>query len=119
MKILILIGIILFLAFAVFAQCAEPVLENTGSVVVSKTFSVGKNSAGEVYLSLEAAAKNFSWEKKDSEAAALTIFTDGKYNQDMLLFAGAEKFTYHLMLGKFAVGKHSLNWFFRSFGAIR
>jgi len=104
------------LSFVAFAQCEnEPRLEQTGKVLALKKFKTPlavtkKNSAeNEVYLSLEASATNGAWNKKSAEAATLTLFVDGKYNQDVILFAGNEKFDYRVLLGEFSGGEHTLS----------
>ncbi len=73
---------------------------------LQKTFEV--ESESEVLLDLDAAAPGTSWAEIGSEAAVLTLFVDGKYHQDVILFAGARLFTYRLMLGRFLPGAHSL-----------
>jgi hypothetical protein len=62
----------------------------------------------EVLLDLTAAAPHTSWAEAGSEAAVATVFVDGRYNQDIFLFAGARPFTYQLMLGRYQPGEHSL-----------
>jgi hypothetical protein len=91
-----------------FAQCAtEPTIEQTGKIVAARDFTV-KDAPGEMILTLEAAARDTSWAKVGAEGAALTVFVDGKYNQDIILFAGAEKFAYPVALGNFERGKHKI-----------
>ena len=104
-----LLIILQFFAPAAFAQCEEPSIDTTGKKVAAGNFEIKNQTApGEMILTLEAAAKNSSWETKGAESAVLAIFVDGKYNQDVLLFAGAEKFAYQVVLGKFAAGKHKV-----------
>lgn len=92
------------------AQCEEPSFENTGKTIATKNFEINQQtSQNEIILSFEAATQNASWGRKGSESAVLTIFIDGKYNQDLILFAGKEKFTYQIILGKIAHGKHKIS----------
>lgn len=63
---------------------------------------------GEAVLHLQAAAPGTSWGRKGSEAAVLTLYVDGRYNQDVTLFAGARSFTYRIVLGPLAKGSHSV-----------
>ncbi len=90
------------------AQCAsEPTIAQTGKIIIAREFTV-KEKPKEMILTLEATAKNSSWAKVGAEAAVLTVFVDGKYNQDVVLFAGAEKFAYRVALGNFEPGKHKI-----------
>jgi hypothetical protein len=73
---------------------------------VERTFELGTES--EVLLDLTAAAPGTSWSEKGKEAAVARILVDGRYQQDVILFAGSHPFTYSLMLGHLAPGTHSL-----------
>ena len=111
-KIIITLIFIFLNSLIISAQCEAPTLEKTGKIISSKIFEIGsKTSQNEMILALEAAAKNSSWEVKGAESAVLTIFIDGKYNQDVFLFSGAEKFAYKLILGKFSDGTHKITIF--------
>jgi hypothetical protein len=66
-------------------------------------------SAMEVGLEIEASAPDTSWMRKGAEAAAILIFVDGNYNQDLLLWAGAEVFGYRVMLGRLPKGRHTVS----------
>ncbi len=59
----------------------------------------------EVGLEIEARSPGASWARKGAEAPALLISVDGKYNQDLLLWAGDEFFNYRVMLGRLRRGK--------------
>lgn len=63
----------------------------------------------EVGLEIEARSPDTSWMRKGAEAAALLISVDGKYNQDLLLWAGDEFFNYRVMLGRLSSGKHTVS----------
>jgi hypothetical protein len=71
-----------------------------------KTFRLEREA--EVLLDLTAAAPHTSWAVKGSEAAVVTALVDGQYNQDIILFAGARSFTYHVLLGRYKPGEHLL-----------
>jgi hypothetical protein len=73
---------------------------------VEKTFTV--SSSGEALLDLTAIAPGVNWEEKDKESAVITLSLDGKYNQDIVLFMGQQKFTYKVSLGHVEPGVHSL-----------
>jgi hypothetical protein len=100
-----------------FSLCkAEPTIETTGKIVLTKSFEakdVPSNGqfaslTNEFLLTLDANAKGSSWGLKGAESPVLTVFVDGKYNQDLMLFAGAERFTYQISLGKYEKGEHTL-----------
>ncbi|MBA3692107.1 MAG: hypothetical protein H0W77_01515 [Acidobacteria bacterium] len=123
-----LILLISLYASAAFAQCEkEPTIERTGKIIHAKKFSVpfktnfaskmlfkmiGALTEGrenEMFLSFDASVTGADWMVKNAEAAVLTVFVDGKYNQDVILFAGAKKFNYRASLGKFETGEHTLS----------
>ncbi|MBI3962428.1 MAG: hypothetical protein HY335_06735 [Deinococcus sp.] len=70
------------------------------------------SSPGEVLLALTAAVPDTNWSAKGREAAAVRIFLDGAYHQDVVLFAGAEPFTYRRGLGEVPAGTHHLEMAF-------
>lgn len=74
--------------------------------LVEKPFRV--ETEAEVLLDLTAAAPHTSWGEKDSEAAVATVFLDGRYHQDIILFAGESFFTYPVLLGQMKPGDHAL-----------
>lgn len=87
-----------FLLAAPIAISAQTLLE--------KRFSATAES--EALLDLTASAPGTSWRERGAEAAVATIYIDGQYHQDVILFAGAREFTYQLMLGRVRPGEHSL-----------
>lgn len=62
----------------------------------------------EVLLDLVASAPGTSWGTRGSEAAVVTMFIDGRYHQDVILFAGSQMFTYSVALGRLTAGGHAL-----------
>lgn len=66
------------------------------------------NAEAEALLDLTASSPGTSWQTTGSEAATVTILVDGRQHQDAILFAGAQQFTYKLLLGRVAPGEHSL-----------
>ncbi len=100
--------LVMFNSILAVAQCAnEPTIEQTGKIIASREFTV-KDKSNEMILTLEAGANKSSWAKVGAEGATLTVFVDGKYNQDVMLFGGAKKFVYQVALGIFEQGKHAL-----------
>jgi hypothetical protein len=94
-----------FLSLLIFAfgWAVPPVFAQT---LHEKTFQVA--SEAEAVLELTASAPNTAWREKGREAAAVTIFVDGRYHQDLLLFNGARELTYQLLLGRLQAGEHTL-----------
>lgn len=88
----------LLLAVAPNAISAQTLLE--------KKFTAPAES--EALLDLTASAPGTSWRERGAEAAVVTIYVDGQYHQDVILFAGARDFTYQLMLGRVGPGEHSM-----------
>ena len=95
------------LQFGVFAQCENaPTIAATGKIL--KELKVNDSKSSELGLQIKASVKGASWEIKSAEAAVLTVFVDGKYNQDVILFAGESSFEYQVLLGKYNAGKHKI-----------
>jgi hypothetical protein len=100
-----------------YAMLAISLLSATPSAISAQTlhekrFSVAAES--EALLDLTASAPGTSWRERGAEAAVVTIYVDGQYNQDLILFAGALEFTYQLMLGRVGPGEHGLRVEFNS-----
>lgn len=74
--------------------------------VLEKSFRV--EAEAEVLVDLEASGPHTSWGEPGSEAAVATLLVDGRYNQDIFLFAGEHPFTYQVMLGRLQPGEHLL-----------
>jgi hypothetical protein len=69
-----------------------------------KTFFT--HAPGEARLALTASAPGTDWGAAGRESAVVTVTVDGRYSQDVVLFAGAERFTYDVALGKLDRGRH-------------
>src|SRR5215813_5910932 len=79
---------------------------SSAQTLLEKKFSATAES--EALLDLTASAPGTSWRERGAEAAVATIYVDGQYQQDVILFAGARDFTYQLALGRVGTGEHSL-----------
>ena len=79
---------------------------SSAQTLLEKKFSATAES--EALLDLTASAPGTSWRERGAEAAVATIYIDGRYHQDVILFAGARDFTYQLTLGRVGTGEHSL-----------
>ena len=64
------------------------------------------HAPGEARLALSAAAPQTDWGTAGCESAVLTVTVDGRYSQDVVLFAGAQRFAYDVALGPVARGRH-------------
>ena len=125
-KLLLSIILILFATIEFSAQCPEADRQEFSKVLVKKTFQIPKTGKqNEQVLTLDAFTEGSSWQKSGAESGAVTIFVDGKYNQDILLFNGSTKFRYQVLLGQFDVGNHRLEIVFNpkrsaeKIGAVR
>lgn len=111
----------------VFAQCeSEPTIAATGKILKTEKFetpwlkfpakqlmratsALSRATENLGLLELKASAPNSSWGKASAEAAVLTVFVNGRYNQDIVLFAGAEMFIYRTVLGNLGAGKQEIS----------
>ena len=83
----------------------------TPSVISAQTLLEKRFTApaeAEALLDLIASAPGTSWRERGAEAAVVTIYVDGQYHQDVILFAGARELNYQLMLGRVGAGEHNL-----------
>src|SRR5262247_243654 len=99
----------LLLAVSLLSITPIPISAQT---LLEKRFSVAAES--EALLDLTASAPGTSWRERGAEAAVVTIYVDGQYHQDVILFAGSREFTYQLILGRVGPGEHSLRVEFNS-----
>lgn len=114
-NLLLVILLTAFCSLQVFAQCeTEPTIEKAGKILkqlkikISQAETVGNSVESEIGLFVKASVRGASWQKKGAEAAVLTVFVDGKYNQDAVLFVGAKVFEYQMLLGKYRAGEHKI-----------
>ena len=98
----------------VFAQCeSEPKFEKA-DLLAGQDLKL--SSAAETSLSIDARVFGASWEKKGAEAAVVTVFVNGKYNQDVILYAGEEsllserkaRHKYEVFLGELPAGNNEI-----------
>ena len=66
------------------------------------------DTPGEVIAEITASAPSTSWERSGAEAAVATVYVDGRYNQDLILFQGSQPWTYRVFLGPLEAGIHGL-----------
>jgi hypothetical protein len=110
-KLLLIILLIAGLHVGIFAQCETvPTIAATGKILKELTVKKAESNSAEAEISLQikVSVKGASWQTKSAEAAILTVFVDGKYNQDVILFAGEKIFEYQMLLGKFNSDTHRI-----------
>lgn len=78
----------------------------SAQTLLEKRFTAAAEA--EAVLALTAAAPGASWLTKEREAATVSVFVDGRYYQDVILFGGTSAFTYPLLLGRVTAGAHTL-----------
>jgi hypothetical protein len=86
---------------------ASPSITQLPKLLATEAFNLTEDM--EVGLEIEARSPDTAWVRKGAEASALLISVDGKYNQDLLLWAGDEFFNYRVMLGRLSRGKHTVS----------
>ncbi|MGH9551293.1 MAG: hypothetical protein ACRD3W_18055, partial [Terriglobales bacterium] len=82
-------------------------MQLTGSKQTS-TFGVHVDQSGQVDLDLNAFGPHTDWGKDGSESAVVSVYVDGKYKEDQVLFGGADKTKYSLSLGELDKGDHAI-----------
>jgi len=70
------------------------------------------NTDGAYLLNLYLSS-NTSWEETNNESAVLTIFIDGVYNNDIVIYNGSESHNYQQIIGdSLSIGTHTLDLYF-------
>jgi CheY-like chemotaxis protein len=73
----------------------------------AETFRISKSSEAVAELSLRAPGTD--WAEAGHEAALATVLVDGHPQQQIMLYGGAEPFSYTVFLGVLALGEHRVN----------
>ncbi|UCZ52799.1 hypothetical protein LGQ02_18760 [Bacillus shivajii] len=79
---------------------------------LSLTFTLEEK--GETVIDFVSKVPGGDWGKEGQESAFVTLFVDGEYNQDFILFYGEEVFTYERLLGSLPPGDHELTFVFQN-----
>ncbi|MFT3746471.1 MAG: hypothetical protein QM785_19545 [Pyrinomonadaceae bacterium] len=108
MKFLLILISVLYIPMGVFGQCDN--VQKPDSVPL-KTLKFSLVTPDEFGLQIKARVPGGSWSQKGSEAAVLTIFVDGIYRNDIILFAGNVFFQYKSLLGRLEQGEHKISVF--------
>lgn len=72
------------------------------------TFGINVDKSGPVRLDLNMDGPGTDWSKNNDESAVASIYVDGKYTQDMVLFAGSQNNKYSFALDNLSAGKHTV-----------
>jgi hypothetical protein len=72
------------------------------------SFAVHLDHAGDARLDLTAAGPGTDWGKKNAESATMSVYIDGKYQQDVVLWGGNKPSPYALGLGNLPAGDHTV-----------
>src|SRR5260370_34719123 len=76
-------------------------------VLRAETFQILKSS--EVVAELSLRAPGTDWAETGHEAALATVVVDGHPQQQIMLYGGAEQFSYTVFLGMLSAGEHSVD----------
>lgn len=78
------------------------------SAAPARAVAVALPAGGEGQVTLTAAAPGTDWGTRGHESAVVSIFVDGRYNQDVVLYGGATPTAYPLSLGTLPAGHHTI-----------
>jgi hypothetical protein len=90
-------------------HCGDPHESTTVKDVDHTTTTLETKAPGEALVALTASAPHTDWGISGRESAVATVTVDGRYSQDVVLFKGAESFTYRLALGWLDAGRHRVH----------
>jgi CheY-like chemotaxis protein len=78
------------------------------AILHAGTFTVSKTS--EIVAELDMRAVGTDWAEEGHEARLATLVLDGEPQQQVMLYAGADQFTYTVFLGRVKAGEHRLDY---------
>lgn len=76
----------------------------------TSTIGIHMDQRGPARLDITAAGPGTSWEKENDTSAVLSLYVDGKYDQDVVLWGGSQNTPYALSLGDLAAGNHEITF---------
>jgi hypothetical protein len=79
---------------------------SSAQTLAEKSFVVTAESEGS--LDLTASVPGASWREKGREAAAVTVYLDDRYHQDLFLYNGPQRTLYQVSLGRIQPGAHKV-----------
>lgn len=83
----------------------------------SASVPIQLDADGEGQMTLHASAPGTDWGKPGSESATLSVFVDGHYNQDIVLYGGQKPTDYPISLGPLGKGAHTVTFGFNQKGS--
>ena len=89
--------------------CQFPKELNIGQSSYSENLEIIQN--GEYLLDITCSS-NTSWQESQNESSILSIYIDGEYNQDIILFNGSEDHVYKQSIGFLQEGNYEINFLF-------
>lgn len=72
------------------------------------SFGIHVDKNEPVQLQLDAAGPGTDWGKANDESAVLSVYVDGKYSSDLVLFGGSKPAPYVTSLENLSAGNHSI-----------
>src|SRR5262245_24376498 len=110
---LCLAALTVFCSFGAVAQCPDEQVPDNSEILATRKFEFSRPV--EASATIVASSFRTAWDLKGSEAPAVSIFLDGKYNQDLLFFSGTKdilsdtkSFHYEVFLGTVDKGEHTI-----------
>jgi hypothetical protein len=100
----------IFILFILFFSCNKKT-ENFLAEITPQShyeFGVSNEEAGELIITVNSSTESTSWDIEGRESVVLTVYVDGEYNQDIVLFSGKEGFDYSFITGPLSPGSHEV-----------
>ena len=97
-----------FIFFISFALSQLPIDLNQNEAY---SHIINLDSEGEYLMSINLSS-NTSWEQENNESAVLTVFINDIYNQDIVIYNGANNHAYQQALGYLDAGEYEFNFYF-------
>jgi len=72
------------------------------------TIGIHMDKAGPARIDINASGPGTSWATKNDTSAVLSLYVDGKYDQDVVLWGGSKNTPYALSLGDLPAGDHDI-----------
>jgi hypothetical protein len=73
-----------------------------------QTFGINLSRRAPVRLDLQMSGPGTDWAKRGKESAVLSVYVDGRYSQDAVLYGGSENSKYTLSLNELPAGHHAI-----------
>ena len=73
--------------------------------------TISLDSEGEYLMNIQLSS-NTSWEENNNESSVLTVFINGEYNQDIIIYNGQENHYYKQAVGFLESGEYEFEFYF-------